>query len=280
MKELSDYTTTELLLIAYKVKKNIYNKQIYKKLCEEADKNNYDNCISYAEDLRFKKMIQIYKNKIKLRNQLLENKYQSYRKSKMKGSDKLIQTELFSFIKQSNMSPSNKPLGLTNNSSKSFFLHIKPTNQASIPQMIPHNQIKQSKIFYKKMNEEEKEIDDFLDKLEERNLGKIKNKNQTRTIYSSSDRKRPDTFNFIVEKVTNRKGVKDKNLWPSEFNVILKKLNDDLQIKVEIPDDSQLIQACLAVLMELQKYIFKNVELDRMFFFKKLILSFYDFYRK
>lgn len=305
MKKLSDFTTTELLLIAHKAKKEIYDENIYHELCKKATEQNYTSCIAYAEDLRFKKLLDIYKEKREIQRKLLESRMELPTKSNevlLDGIEKneplnlqrnqetkktsiftdmneILTTDLISLERPRRTSIQRKPLGSTAHPSNLFSFQIKQDNNTSGAQVIPHNQNKQAKIFYRQMTDEEKEIDDFLDKLQERNHGKIKSKNLTRNI-GISDRDSPNVFNFIVEKVTNRKGVKDKNLWPAEFKIISEKLKSELDIVSEINNDTQLIHACLPILMKLQQLIFDGKELDKAIFFKKLLISFFDFYRK
>lgn len=265
MKKLTDYTTTELLLIAYQEKESIYNKNIYNELLKEAKKQNYENVIEFAEDLRFKKMIEIYKEKKKMQMNILENYNLRNKENQSNNENNFSNTELISF-KRSTKKNKKKKI-------PTFAFKIK--NEQIMNQIIPHNQNKQTKIFYKQMSNEEKEIDDFLDKLDEQNLKKRKSKNLVREFQTTQK----DVFNFIVDKIFNKKGLRDKHLWPSEFLVILEKLKTELKIDVE-KKDNVLIQNCLNCLMKIQQKIFDNDEFEKAVFFKKLLIAFFDFYKK
>lgn len=274
MKKLSDYTTTELLLIAQRANVHVFDEEVYQLLCNEAKAANYANCIDFAEDLRFKRLLEVYKEKRQRFIEILES-----RKDVLTEEETKYKTELFTVKRTVDSHSLREPLGTITNPSNLFSFQIKHENNNSVAQTMPHNQYKQSKIFYKQMTDEEREIDDFLDKLQERNDLKIKSKNLVRNSVASG-RDGPSVFNFIVEKVTNKKGVKDKNLWPSEFRVILDRMKTDVDLEFEFSNEMQLIQVCLPILMKLQQSIFDRKKLDRAIFYKKLIISFFDFYRK
>ncbi|KRH95224.1 hypothetical protein M153_110001641 [Pseudoloma neurophilia] len=357
MKKLSDFTTTELLLIAYGVDKRDSNRKILEDLKKEAENQNYTSHIDFVNDLRFQRLIDVYKQKKEEQRKLIEEKHRleenyhqkvEFEQKKLdeigvkesevinlnkifdSGSDipnfdveepinqqidqpnpkmspkksiydipadesvlkiegkqvndqidpfRTHMTSLFSIKRSFERYSRKRPIRPEKQPNNNFKLQIKQDNHFSNIQVIPHNQNKQSKIFYKQMSDDEREIDDFLDKLQERNNEKIKSKNVTRNVeYSESNGS--NVFNFIIEKVTNRKGIRDKNLWPSEYAVIIENIKADFELDFEFKNDLTLLHACLPVLMKLQQFIFEKTNLEQAKFFKRLIISFYDFYRK
>lgn len=416
MKKLSDYTTTELLLIAYRIELPDHE-NVYSQLCAEARRHNYSSCIEFAEDMRFKKLVQVYKEKKQQQLQMIEqnqrinitndlpitdnpivgqidskNTTLSHSKDitnqedcisshpqimsnqqdiftsdafmkRTYGTDKSqftakmdstqdvqnlltpvhnnIQNINTTFIKdpvstnksihstkynqfidnnQSHMNTNNDSKDITSTSmathiqrsdsipfpqgmpscnkntlfttdlftlkripqsrpvkkpSTQFSFKIKPDTRFSKTHIIPHNQNKQSKVFYRQMTDDEKEIDDFLDKLHEKNNEKIRSKNM-----ETGEKNESNTFTSISEKVTSRKGIRDKTLWPSELKIILDEIQSFYNLDYDLKENISLIQAILPILMKLQQFILEKDQLDKAFYFKKVIMAFYDFYKK
>ncbi|ELA47684.1 hypothetical protein VCUG_00766 [Vavraia culicis subsp. floridensis] len=282
MRRISSFTATELLYLAHKTRKNIYTPSLYEMLQRRASENNYTSCVAYAEDTRFKRLIELYKKKKILQEQCFNRSMIPIGKVRIDpvNTDKNIVSTLYTYRYTQEVS-TNRPLGTMMHSSNLFSLHVQPSVQAQTPIAIPLDQNKHHKRYYLAMTEEEKELDDFLDKLEERNYGKSRCKNLVKDNFPILNKEKvTDAFSFIVDKVTTRKGIKDKNLWPSEYQIVLKKIKDELGLELSVGEDMQLVQAVLKVLMMLQKWIFDKKEIVKAIYFKKLVIAFYDFYRK
>ncbi|ELQ74250.1 hypothetical protein THOM_2827 [Trachipleistophora hominis] len=282
MRRISSFTATELLYLAHKMRRNVYTPSMYELLRKKALENNYTSCVAYAEDMRFKKLIELYKKKKILQEQCFNRSFIPNCKERrdLINTDKRTQSTVFSY-RYTQETSANKPLGTIVHSSNLFSLHVQPSVQTPAPVAIPLDQNKLHKRYYLAMTEEEKELDDFLDKLEERNYGKSRSKNLVKDNFPILNKEKvTDAFSFIFEKVTTRKGIKDKNLWPSEYQVVLKKIKEELGLELSIGEDMQLVQAVLKALMVLQKWIFDKKEVVKAIYFKKMVIAFYDFYRK
>lgn len=244
--------------------------------------NNYSSCIAFTEDIRFRRLIEAYKQKKILQERGFNRTMLPIREQleEMPREEETISTPVFTY-QHLQEKVQYRPLGTITHPSNLFSLHIQPTIQLPAPITMPLGQTKHQKKYYSRMNEDDKELDDFLDKLEERNYGKSKSKNLLKNNFPILNKEKvADTFGFVAEKVTTKKGIKDKNLWPAEFQIILKKINDEMNLELSATEDMQLVQATLKILMALQKCIFERIELVKAVYFKKLVLSFYDFYRK
>lgn len=163
-------------------------KEIYKNILEESQNNGYSNPIEYCEDVRYKKMVDLLDEKIKLRDAIREKKidmkseeimnymnfkrtwvhkqdvskeeiqayYDTNIRTKNGENEKVIRKQeirkipkAIDYVKVTHAEPEKKEEDLEK----------KIVKEDSNPKM--------NKNYYVRMNEEEREFDDYLDKVED-----------------------------------------------------------------------------------------------------------------
>lgn len=270
MRRLSSFTSTELLYLAHKARKNIYTPEMYSALQRESAACHYSSCIAYAEDMRFLRLIKAYKEKKREQEMIMGT-----------DRDRRVVSDVYTYMHAYGMAV-GRPLGMNGHPSTRFSLHVQPA-QASTRMASTAGRNKHGKQYYMAMSEDEKELDNFMDTLEE-NVHHIdglgSNVHHIDSLDSNVHHGVRDTFTFVAEKVFAKKGVRDKNMWPSEFQAIVRKMRSELGLEVCVDEHGQLAQAVLAVLMPLQRCIFERRNVVKVLYFKKLVIAFYDFYKK
>ncbi|KAM0673752.1 hypothetical protein GVAV_002840 [Gurleya vavrai] len=200
------YNTTENLLLAHAI--NFYGfddskiqiyiksrslctdsskwKQNYENLKKEAFEKGYIDLIKFCEEKRYEKLIQMYKEKVKLRMDILEGKIDSSM-IKLNNEDNLfsqevIQNEFENFnveIEEEIENASLVDASLKFKEIQSSLEKIKQVENVEIEneedleeKIVKENDEnpKSEKKYYLKMNENEREFDDYLDKIEEQYL--------------------------------------------------------------------------------------------------------------
>lgn len=341
---------------------------IYDSLLIESNRANYSNLIEYCEDVRYSKLIECYKEKYEMRNLILEDKMdpnEYLRSIQHKGKGIIERQDITKEEIDAYYSANIKPLikehidfSLTRSEiitkleigEKSRQVPKPRTNdvQEDVESLVVVEDVasKQNKRYYQKMNEQEREFDDFIDTVDDyfyyksdtylRNkenpasqlfpvAGKVKNIDERRELLKKEiinpdtvaqkpdieikekgvEKKKRSVFGLekqyrsIEERVSGRKnGEKEKLNWFNEIKVIisaiifnLDKIDDPVILKCKenlknisekASKDGVLSVCILNVLMVVQNlmFIIEDELFSTIYDFKKVLISFYDYYRK
>ncbi|KAF7684341.1 hypothetical protein TCON_0457 [Astathelohania contejeani] len=298
-------------------------RQRYEVLSEESQRNGYSRVIEYCEDQRFTELIRIYKRKYDEREMIIRGQFdckkarkdktileslefirkckteeESIRRIEMKCAQKLPPTEnieLTSWIPTSSMTRSNEI-----SSSQEIYRESIAT-----PPNSKHN-----KRYYLKMNEEDRELDDYLDQIDESQIhSKEKvlhsvpalvstypplhhqNKSSHDGLPSNTSSSLRETYDSIILKTRKeRKTDREKSAWVSEYKSILAFFIEEFDEPSDITAKFQalidhgnfetigLVNLTLEVMKILQELIFWGE--SKAAGFKEAIYYFYDYYRK
>lgn len=336
-------------------------RNVYDSLISESKQAHYSNVVEYCEDVRYTKLIQTFKEKYRMRQGILEGTVDSseyFRSLENIGKNILETQEITSdeidqyytlnikplikeptevFYTRCEILPKLEMCEKTKTKAKTEEIKEDVENLVVVEDVIS----KQNKRYYQKMNEQEREFDDFVDKFDDYfyyksenflrphdsplshlfpALGKIKNIEERKELMNKEvvqmDRKHKiehkiktkgnkkiytheKQYLLIEEKISGKKNAeKDKQSWWSEVKIIIGAIvfclegneNEDIKkqyeklkdIASQIKKESVLVLVIFNVLMVIQNLMF-IVEGDLfgdLFEFKKILISFYDYYRK
>lgn len=289
------YSTTEKLILAYAVdicgineeskiklfvKSRSFHtdltnwKVVYNQIVNDAKTNGYSNIIEYCEDIRYLKLIETLKEKIKIRNLLIEGKmdpkeYLKTLESKITTvlEDQEITEDGIKELHDKYVKPKIKTQ-YENIIKKGEYiekqLEIKEVIKSTQPLIIPPSSkeklkdvenavvkdeidIKSNKRYYLKMNEQEREFDDYLDKVEDFYyyndeyisnesandlmelfpvFGKIKNKEERRELMKKEIiRERKNIIEKLIIQETQIKKPKKAPANEIQYNKIVERVS-------------------------------------------------------
>ncbi|KAF9761654.1 hypothetical protein NGRA_2481 [Nosema granulosis] len=292
----------------------------HKKLIEESKTNGYTDILSYCEDERYAKAVEIYNTYKQKLFDVLEDKIES-QECDASSSEEFFDVRAGSYNKttRSTVIESTMVLGsfidLENvkiNNENQLQIEPKTINRViTKPARIESaTSLKDKKRFYWKLTEEEKLIDDYFDILDERvdvkvdaicteenpfyiefpAVNDIKRENKDNCSLEISDDKIRGQFDLIINKISSvRKQDKDKSLWKDEIKVLLdyivsviayKKVFTEIYNKIEMNSLSQIV---IMILLQLQDIIIENEDSELIStcgVLKKYVSAFYDYYKK
>jgi hypothetical protein len=325
-----EYNVTRYIAAMYSYIHPCRWRRIYQHVLEAHKEHGYTSPVDFCEDMRYEAARNMYMEKVALRNALLEGKdiehpepAEEYRWNigevkhalKMR-SERAEETpdsrHMYTALDHKLIRQHVEAMSKQQRELKGFSTMAQPIREEQAPAGI-----KEKKRFYYKMSDEDRELDDFLDKIEEEEYGTpmrhVPEPNKLRAKYSAA---RPmeaesspgtkkteplsprtvgsmslsDQYEYIVRKAASTKRQsKDKSMWQQELRILVRHFKDVVGRADEFDEieamisTSSISNTVLSVLMLLQDVI--NHSRDEVLIaecsnFKKSIASFNDYYRR
>lgn len=301
-------------------------KEIYRIVLMTYKRHGYHSAVDFCEDLRFETARRMYREKVDLRNRILGGEDVEYPDrdecdwnlgdveetiERLKGhveeftEDRQLYSVIDSRIIKQHVEAMNKQ------SEPKHGVESVPEVMHEAP-LIANKDRKRS---YYKMTDEERNLDDFIDKVEEEDynkpirgsttpnalngkypamktvlLGTEKQKASARPRDTTKNMSLEEQYRYIMKKVMDtKKQAKDKGMWRQELRTMTKYYASIIGMAKELEGidmsikDNNMTNVILSVLMLLQNVINKTKDEGLVAVcanFKKDLASFNDYYRR
>lgn len=291
--------------------------QTHRVLQEESKMNGYSDVMSYCEDERYFKAIEMYKEYKRRLYEVLEGG--SFEEYSVSSSEEECDVGVESYSIKTSIRVVEDNTAVLGSLTGLGSVKYRNENQLQIePKTINRVVSRTSKVdssvfpkdkkrFYWKLTEEEKLMDDYFDVLDgkvesprgtEGNhyyqsfpaVNDVKRENKDNSSLEISDEKIKNQFDVVLNKISSVKRVeKDKSLWRTEIRVLLeyimtvvnhKKEFMEIYRKIEI---NSLSQSIIFILLHLQDIIIESEDgelISACGVLKKYTAAFYDYYKK
>lgn len=299
-------------------------KEIYKEVLCAYKEHGYSSPVDFCEDLRFDAARRLYVQKVELRTRLLEGEDVGCPEEHPKHNWNIGDIDRISRLGKGSSEPALDSRQLYPTVDPRVIIqHVEAMNRQQADTALPDAQNKvlearealsmgtekERKRFYTRMSDEEREIDDFLDRMEEEDYGvprgnvapnKLKGKYPMRKALGTEAKLRspPETgdqgsltthYRMVIKRIAGKTGSSgDGEVWRRELKVItqyhMRKIgmSSELEKVGALIDSSSMAHVLMNILMLLQETVNRSKSAEVVsdcISFKKDLILFGDHYR-